>query len=213
KEVKITWKNLRQEFGKQWRKCSRLGEATPDEVVCVWPFYAAMSFLTGQFKPKEKTGEMEGHQNPENSISEEGDDEMSLPPPQSPAPSPPLSPAMSASEPPSMPLLQSYLSHSSPLAAGLRQRKTHSVIGEALLSIEDEKLDLRRLKVQEPEDDNLMFLKSLAPQMRKLDPQRNTLFRTEMQGRLYELLYENPQCQEVKHRNWIHSHDSKDHST
>ncbi|KAG8176355.1 hypothetical protein JTE90_006145 [Oedothorax gibbosus] len=200
KDVKMIWKNLRQEFRKQWLKAGQpppgvsaletaLLNGRPEEPA--WPFYKQMDFIRDQMVPKDDTPE---YQEDNSNVSLLATDDMMHSDEEDFQPS--LSPILETSyEDPSPPTPSDASGHSS---NNIFPRKTpQMILGEALLSIEEEQQRLRQ--TDGDRDDNFNFLRSLLPQMRRLDQQKNMLFRVEMQGRLYSLLYGDPQQRQERY--------------
>ncbi|XP_046387258.1 uncharacterized protein LOC124156645 [Ischnura elegans] len=163
KDVKLIWKNLRDEFRKQYSKTPRSGDAAPDSTSS-WKFFDSMLFLRDQFVPRKSTGNLtdlsndtnfdEGQLNDDfveeqvDSLSvmdnEEGDRELT----QIDIPSTPNQSGSNNSSP--TPTLTSKRTTEEYTRTGYKKRLTNQAkIGQELVNIEKEKLKLKLNKVDE----------------------------------------------------------------
>lgn len=76
KYVRNTWKNLRQELGKQLKKTLRPGSGAPDEPTSSWHYFQSMLFLTDQFLPRKSSGNLTSKDNNYDVMSDLSDDEQ-----------------------------------------------------------------------------------------------------------------------------------------
>lgn len=77
--MRNTWKNLRQEFGKQLKKTLRSGSGAHDEPTSSWPYFQSMLFglfLTDQFLSRKSSGNLASKDNNDNVMSVLSDDEQ-----------------------------------------------------------------------------------------------------------------------------------------
>ncbi|XP_031354794.1 transcription factor Adf-1-like [Photinus pyralis] len=217
-EVKSRWKNLRQEFGKQFKKYQgRSGDGAPEEAASQWPFFQKLQFLKDQFTPRnssgnltrpENTEETENTQNTENteevSDSDDVDEERDI---RQESVDSVFSSHGLESTSDRQPFLQTPTSLSSEPQSvsrtGYRKRLTaQAIIGKELLSLETQKLELaKKRKIQNVNDEDIGFFNSLLPTVKKLTDKDKFIFRMKVQKTLFELAFpetENPKVSNAK---------------
>ncbi|XP_046406406.1 uncharacterized protein LOC124172774 [Ischnura elegans] len=216
KDVKLIWKNLRDEFRKQYSKTPRSGDAAPDSTSS-WKFFDSMLFLRDQFVPRKSTGNLtdlsndtnfdEGQLNDDfveeqvDSLSvmdnEEGDRELT----QIDIPSTPNQSGSNNSSP--TPTLTSKRTTEEYTRTGYKKRLTNQAkIGQELVNIEKEKLKLKLNKVDEvnKNDEDVGFFNSLLPHVKTLDPRKKMMFRMKVQELLFDMAYSPEQEPSYKNR-------------
>nr|CAH7749531.1 unnamed protein product [Callosobruchus chinensis] len=198
-EARKCWKNVRQEYGKQLKKIqSESGDGAENEIVCQWPYFEKLNFLSDQFTPRHSsTNFMDETQDTVNSNSEDSNpEENNSDAEQSTSTS--ITNVMSPNaESQDVVSTISTLSRATSRSkysvsqTGYKRRLTPQIeIARQLVDIEKEKLALRANKIsQDPNDDDIGFFNSLLPYVKKLAPRDKLKFRMNMQNCLFEMLY------------------------
>lgn len=192
------WKNLRQEFGKQFRKCQRRsGDGAAEKNESQWPFFHKLLFLNDQFTPRNSSGNLTESELPaenyENSQDGEEVDEELMDISRENSNTVLPSPEATLTE-----LCTSHTSTSDYITrTGYRKRLTpHAAIGKELLELEKEKLALvKRRKVVGINDEDVGFFNSLLPTVKKLSPRDKFIFRRKVQDTLFKLAFPQPEVE------------------
>lgn len=205
KEVKNLWKNLRDEFRKQYNKTPRSGDAAPEPTT--WKYFNSMLFLTDQFVPRKSTGNLTAEQAVREDVSmqQEEDtlmesfleDEMEDSPSvishdnaqssragvTSPVTTPQPSPTQTTTS-----------------RTGFKSRLTaQAKIGQELINLEREKLKLKQnRKEDDKNDEDVAFFNSLLPTVKSLDQRKKMLFRMKVQQTLFEMAFP-PEAETTRH--------------
>lgn len=171
-EVKITWKNLRQEFGKQLRKIEdRSGDVAAESENVHWPYFKKLLFLQDQFEPYASAGNLPSVElNDGNSESDcqllTGD------------------PTLSDSQ-------SNFVAYPDAKIGYKMHFTPEAEVELMLLQLEQEKLALEEEKNRRnPNDEDIGFLNSLLPHLKELSPEEKLIFRMKVQQILFEMVYE-----------------------
>ncbi|XP_039281581.1 transcription factor Adf-1-like isoform X2 [Nilaparvata lugens] len=180
KFVKIAWKNLRQEFYKQLNKSTRSGDESS------WQFFNDLLFLKDQFLPRRSIENLSPL--PDDAYTEVNEPMDSLLEVDSSSEindatmDSTMSPDVSDNSLP----VEEYT------RTGFKRRiTTQARIGQELVNLEKEKLELKINKIDgiNKNDEDVGFFNSLLPHVKTLGPRKKMMFRMKVQELLFDMAY------------------------
>lgn len=213
-KIRKKWKYLRDQFSVELGKLPRLrsGDSAESTRVCKWPYFQQLIFLKDIVRPRPSTGNLSAVETSETCIEESqfsvennneqtcdevvaetSGDEMHS----SEIPESENSIQQEGVEKPCRPPKQAVANSTfniTPVTAR-KKRRLHDSFNASVLEIENKKLEYlesKRLKPnKEPEDEHLLFFKSLLPHVSKIPESRILFFRTAIQNVVQEYCYQN----------------------
>ncbi|KAG8267239.1 hypothetical protein J6590_055429, partial [Homalodisca vitripennis] len=230
KVVKQIWKNLRQEFRKQFSKTIKSGAAAPETPT--WKYYDSMAFLKDQFLPRKSTGNLADviADDSDHDLNEEESEEVTEIGQECDEPDNPQldTENLTIVPAPESESRQQQKSHASRPAmpprfntndlitrTGFKKRiTTQAAIGRELVQLEKEKLKLKQQKSEDrANDEDVGFFNSLLPHVKNLNPRKKMLFRMKVQEILFDMAYSPEPPSSFSTTSTVTRPTSVDHST
>lgn len=190
--MKQIWKNLRQEFRKQFSETIKSGAAAPETPT--WKYYESMAFLKDQFLPRKSTGNLAAviADDSDHDLNEKESEEMTKIGQECDEPDNPqldtenltIGPApasesrqqqKSRASSPTMP--PRFNTNDLTTRTGFKNIiTTQAAIGRELMQLEKEKLKLKQQKSEDRANDkDVGFFNSLLLHVKNLNPRKNVV--------------------------------------